>query len=284
MQPLNFLVPGFSKCGTTTLCALLSQHPDIFISDPKEPRFFSTDHYDRNWHSYQALFKPSRPGQQLGEGSTSYSTEHREVLSRERILKHYPDIKLIFIARDPRKRIESSYREFHHSGPNYGLNTPFTIAQALKELPVILRDSCYWERICNYRNYMPEENIHVVFLEQLQQNPQKTLETCFRFLNVDCATAPISPQLILNAGSEKYYDTRLLRTLRTNPHTGFKLAKIPVRLQHRLLCVLGLRRPFRRALEWDSEAHLIAQEALSDDIRLFLRHYDEGGELWPTMR
>lgn len=36
---LDFLVPGISKCGTTSLCALLNQHPHLFIPEEKEPLF-----------------------------------------------------------------------------------------------------------------------------------------------------------------------------------------------------------------------------------------------------
>ena len=32
----NFFVIGGSKCGTTALCELLANHPDVFISTPKE--------------------------------------------------------------------------------------------------------------------------------------------------------------------------------------------------------------------------------------------------------
>ena len=39
MQPglLNFLIVGAAKCGTTSLYHYLGQHPDVFLSTPKEP-------------------------------------------------------------------------------------------------------------------------------------------------------------------------------------------------------------------------------------------------------
>jgi hypothetical protein len=37
----NFLLVGAAKCGTTSLYHYLQQHPDIFMSSVKEPRFFS---------------------------------------------------------------------------------------------------------------------------------------------------------------------------------------------------------------------------------------------------
>src|SRR3954452_9585849 len=42
----NFLVIGAMKAGTTSLHAYLNQHPDVFVSSPKELDFFSAQH---NW-------------------------------------------------------------------------------------------------------------------------------------------------------------------------------------------------------------------------------------------
>jgi len=36
----NFLIVGAAKCGTTSLYYSLKQHPDVFMSNPKEPDFF----------------------------------------------------------------------------------------------------------------------------------------------------------------------------------------------------------------------------------------------------
>ena len=36
----NFLIVGAAKCGMTSLHYYLKQHPDVFMSTPKEPDFF----------------------------------------------------------------------------------------------------------------------------------------------------------------------------------------------------------------------------------------------------
>ena len=58
-KPNLFLI-GAPKCGTTSLASYLSDHPQIFVSDPKEPHFFNTDSENRktwNWEEYEAIFK-----------------------------------------------------------------------------------------------------------------------------------------------------------------------------------------------------------------------------------
>ena len=42
MRPNLFLV-GAPKCGTSALHGFLAQHPDVWMSEPKEPHFFCTD-------------------------------------------------------------------------------------------------------------------------------------------------------------------------------------------------------------------------------------------------
>ena len=37
----NFLIVGAAKSGTTSLHAYLSRHPDVLMSTPKEPKYFS---------------------------------------------------------------------------------------------------------------------------------------------------------------------------------------------------------------------------------------------------
>ena len=39
----DFLLVGAPKCGTSALHAALARHPQLFLSEPKEPKFFLTD-------------------------------------------------------------------------------------------------------------------------------------------------------------------------------------------------------------------------------------------------
>ena len=76
MKP-NFLVIGAMKCGTTSLCSLLGQHPDIFMSNPKETYFFSNDEvYQRGSSWYESIFLGSENKIAIGEGSTNYSKKY----------------------------------------------------------------------------------------------------------------------------------------------------------------------------------------------------------------
>ena len=81
----NFLLVGAAKCGTSSLHKYLDQHPEIFMSKVKEPRFISSqvtpfplrgpgDHkveawYVKNYEDYVKLFEEAGDHQAVGECS-----------------------------------------------------------------------------------------------------------------------------------------------------------------------------------------------------------------------
>lgn len=281
MQQISFLVPGFSKCGTTTLCSLLDQHPDIHIPALKEPNFFCKDDYNRRWHEYQNLFADSGTAKVLGEGSTFYTTVEYEARVQQRVKQHYPDIRLIFIARDPINRIESSIREFHHSGPRFGFDTPFDTEEALRQFPDIISDTQYWSRLNTYKDHFPEENIHLLFLEDLNSQTDVELANCFKFLGVDPTICIAGLSAPLNAGSSKLYDSRLLRKIRNNRFTGIPLSKIPVATQDRILSRVGLRHKFTQPISWKPNTKQWLLSQLKYEMSAFLNYAGKPADYWP---
>lgn len=260
---------------------MLADHPQIFIPKIKEPNYFALAQDKSNYDHYINLFSDAAPGQITGEGSQLYSAHEFEVVARNRILEHNPDIKLIFMVRNPMERIESSFREFHHSGPNLVINAPFTISEALEQLPALILDTHYWQRVNCYRERVPDTNILVVFLEELKHNPSEVLEKCYAFLGVETAFARSLRYIKLNASREKLYDSRLLRAMRTNPFTGFKIARIPIEWQNRIFSKIGLRRSFRGALHWDPETRIKVIQRLQEDAAKILHYCGKPADFWP---
>ena len=82
----TFLTIGAAKSGTTSIYDYLKQHPEIFMSPLKEPRFFAFDPEDPSHHGarwvkitkldeYLALFDDASDSEAVGEASPSYSEE-----------------------------------------------------------------------------------------------------------------------------------------------------------------------------------------------------------------
>lgn len=278
---LDFLVPGISKCGTTTLCALLNRHPRVYVPEEKEPLFFIHADYATKFDWYRELFRDAPPHALCGEGSTFYSSHTLEKATRNRIVEFNPEIKLIFIVRDPVDRIESSFREFHHSGPFFGVYPPFDLEAALLALPDILEDCRYRARIGNYRRLVPDRNILVLLLEDLKTAPEQVLERCFRFLGLDPGAAGHVPPLRLNEGEDKLRDTRAMRILRSAPLIGRRVSAWPLDKQNRVGVALGLRKPAAEAIHWSASARELVYRTLRDDVRLFLHDMGRSPDIWP---
>ncbi|MEZ5569498.1 MAG: sulfotransferase [Halioglobus sp.] len=278
---IDFIVPGFSKCGTTTLCALLDIHPAIFIPAIKEPWYFSHKKFDTQHEFYDEHYAPASPGQLKGDGSTDYTGYLREDVAVRRIYENNPDCRFIFIARNPAARIESSYREMHHSGVTFGLNAPYSLGENLRLFPQMVQDTLYWERIGKYRERFGDDAILVVFLEDLNADRQSVISRCLNHIGLGMDDYPEPSSINLNAGEEKLYDTLLFRFLRTNRFTGPRLARLPGAEQDRIFAPLFLRRAFgKKPLRWDQYSLDVFREEIVPDSMKFLEFYGKPANFW----
>lgn len=278
---IDFIVPGFSKCGTTTLCALLDLHPDIYIPPIKEPWYFSHKSFETQHTCYDDHYSAASLGQLKGDGSTDYTGYLREEISAHRIFENNPECRFIFIARDPRTRIESSYREMHHSGVTFGLNVPYGLSDCLQAYPQMIKDTLFWDRISVYRRVFGDNKILVVFLEDLKSDNTETLNRCLAHIGLKPDKLIAEKIVNLNTGEKKLYDTRLYRFLRTNRYAGKWLSKLQGAEQDRIFAPLGLRRAFgTSALQWDPQSHEIFQKEIVPDSLKFLDFYNKPAIFW----
>jgi hypothetical protein len=103
----DFLGLGTQKGGTTSLQALLGQHPGAYLPAAKELHYFSL-HYDKGQQWYASNFSCVGPDQRCGE-ITPYYLFHPE--APQRIHALLPQARLIVLLRDPVERAISQY--FH---------------------------------------------------------------------------------------------------------------------------------------------------------------------------
>ncbi len=189
----NLIVPGFAKSGTSSLHEYLNLHPGICMSSNKEPHHFAfTDKVSRGAEDHNALFKKSDGNEVwFGESSTSYAVWEPALC---RIKSNLSNTRLIVLLRDPVERLLSHY------GWMYALGLePRELMAALdnetKEptLPELSRKGCYpwYRRHSNYSYFCElmkfifgDENILFINSDDLKNNPERTLNQCFRFLQL----------------------------------------------------------------------------------------------------
>jgi GT2 family glycosyltransferase len=98
----NFFILGAPKTGTTSLAQWLKEHPQVWISTPKEPDFFGADIRRSSKVSlkqYESCFTGAKSSHiAIGEASTNYL---RSRLAISEILAYSPDARFIVGLRNP---------------------------------------------------------------------------------------------------------------------------------------------------------------------------------------
>ncbi|MGI9494219.1 MAG: sulfotransferase family protein [Geminicoccaceae bacterium] len=112
----DFYILGAPKAGTSSLAQYLDERGDVFVSDPKEPRYFADDFADRPFkdqESYLDLFDEAPEGALLGEGTTDYLVSKTAV---DRILDVRPDAKFIAMLRNPVQIVVAMHAQERKNG------------------------------------------------------------------------------------------------------------------------------------------------------------------------
>jgi len=184
MAKPNFLLIGAQKSATTSISVMLSHHPDVFVVRGKEPHFFSENRqYRRGWEWYMSLFSGHNDERVIIDASTSYSRASAFPNTISRIIKHVPDVKILYSVRHPLDRMESAYVEWM-STPSF-LFSDNSIIDMVRKKPNIIQSSRYWKNISAYRKYFSDQRIKIIWFDEYVNNPDAVLADVFEFIGVD---------------------------------------------------------------------------------------------------
>ena len=200
----NFLIVGAAKCGTTSMSEYLKQHPEIFISEVKEPRFLSSQsshlplngpgdakresRYITDYTAYQQLFKSAGEYKAVGEASadTLYYYQ-RTIPAIKKYIGEQP--KIIIMLRDPVKRAFSAYQHLVRDQRESlsfeeGLEKEEERKQKNYELIWYYRGvSNYYESVKSFIDSF--DNVHIIINEDLRDRASEIFHGIFSFLEVD---------------------------------------------------------------------------------------------------
>jgi len=190
----NFFIIGAQKAGTTSLYEYLRQHPDIFMSKPKEPNFFADDDkYSKGLDYYSKFFAECKDEKMIGEASTAYSSYLHLEKTIKRIYKFNPEIKLIYVLRNPFSRAYSSYwwnvrmqaepLSFDEALQQEENRTYKDVLEQLDPWSY-KRRGLYFNIIQQYLKYFPKKNLKVILLEDLNSSLIKICNDVYSFLNL----------------------------------------------------------------------------------------------------
>ena len=178
----TFVVIGGLKCGTTSLHHYLALHPQIAMSRPKELNFFVAElnwGLGANW--YASHFDSAALAR--GESSPHYTNRPRFDGVAERMRDTSPDVRVIYMVRDPVERMLSHY--LHNLGGGYDERP---LAEALAD-----ERSAYWQRsryafqLEPFLERFDHDAIALFSSEELARDRNGTMRSVYEFLGVDPA-------------------------------------------------------------------------------------------------
>ncbi len=202
----NLFVLGAAKAGTTSIYNLLRSHPDICMSDPKEPFFFECE-FEKGLKFYEDKYFSNWNGEKIiGEA------RHRNLYLPyvpERIHSVNPNPKLIVMLRDP---VDRAYSHWWHLFSRGLEDLDFekaiqldleriqkgdtiegdervaeycSIEDNVKMFRTYVDSGYYTLQLRKYNSLFKKENLLILLFDDLINKPQNLLDRMTDFLDID---------------------------------------------------------------------------------------------------
>lgn len=219
----NLFIVGQPKSGTTALHQFLGQHPEIYMSNIKEPHFFCSDfHLEsdrfygkrrffdfRSEAAYLQLFAKANESKIIGESSTNYLYSQ---VAAQKIHNFNPQAKIIIILREPAKylySLHSHYVKFTEENEPDFLTALAKESDRQKEQdssPRVTSPSYlyydqrvrYAQQVKRYCDRFPPEQIKVVVFEEFKSENDRIYQEILEFLGVDSSFLPEYGEVNIN--------------------------------------------------------------------------------------
>lgn len=227
MPSPDFLCIGSQKSGTTWLYDQLERHPQIWLPPIKELHYFDrpTDKrllnnifstklkgkfvrsslktlfekghvswliwfiFQRRCDSYyKGLFRPIK-GQICGEVTPAYAMLNPDTIAH--IAKFSPDLKLIYLLRNPIDRIWSQMNMFRRRSDTRGDISDEEVMAIKKDK--LFGHTRYIAHIERWTEHFDGSKLFIGFFDQIKEEPSQLIQDVFSFLEIDASYS--SPEL-----------------------------------------------------------------------------------------
>jgi hypothetical protein len=230
----DFFIVGHPKSGTTALYEMLRRHPQIFMPELKEPRFFASDLRARaqprevtatgglelpeTLDQYLSLFAPALPTQLAGEASPSYL---RSATAAAAIAEVQPGARVIAILREPASFLRSLHLELVQNHVEHEQDLRKALVNELRYADRVR----YVEQLRRYHAVFAPEQVLVLIYDDFRRENEATLRTVLRFLEVDDSAQMELVEANPSVHVRSLRADRLLRSLATGQGPVSRTAK-----------------------------------------------------------
>ncbi len=183
---VDFIIVGSMKAGTTSLHHWLMLSEQISMLRGESHFFNRSDRFEKGEKEYKKFLPPESGNRLVGDDTPTYS-----FLSEvpERIHSMAPNVKILWILRDPLKRAISQYWHAARKGfETRPINQAFTDELNGKTdniWKLYLHRSCYKDQIERYLKYFSDKKIHFVNFKDFAANDLEEKRRITDFLKID---------------------------------------------------------------------------------------------------
>ena len=189
----NLFIIGAMKSGTSYLHQLLSEHPEIFMSEEKEPCYFVDPRqlkkrwpemwekgYWKSERNYLQLFQGAENYAVKGESSVEYTSYPLLTGIPDRIKEFNQDSRFLYILRDPIERAVSHYWMYANY---YGIK--MDPMELLKKKPDFIDISNYALQLKHFFRVFKKDRFFLTTFEALTANPETVYKKILIWLALD---------------------------------------------------------------------------------------------------
>jgi hypothetical protein len=200
MQPIQIMIVGAQKAGTSSLKTYLGQHPGVCTHRHLEMMYFVNDaEYEQGYpQAYQRYFQCEQKEGMVLLAKSVGILDVREAMKR--LQDHNPDVRLVLSFRHPVDRAYSAY----WYARRIGWEKLETFEEAVDADPARFGDDVALRRHCAYKErslyakhlgtlweYFEREQTHVFLLEDIVHDAAHVCRMVFRqFENLDPSYVP----------------------------------------------------------------------------------------------
>ncbi|MCI0400313.1 MAG: sulfotransferase [Gammaproteobacteria bacterium] len=280
----NFLLIGAMKAGTTSLYHYLCSHPQVYMPPYKAPEFFAEgSNWRRGLDWYRRQFASAGPeAVAIGEASNVYTKYPHYPGVPQRIAAHIPEVRLIYVVRDPIDRIRSHYQTKVAEGTE---QAPFE--EAVFENPIYADYSRYALQIEQYLEYFSWKQLLVITAEDLRNDRQAIVRRVYQHLGVDADFVPSDLDREFYKTQERAARSPIPRWLRKGLKKYFPASKRAKELENNVLRMLNRLRRGTEQNPKPSRSFTIPEAArerlvylLEDDVRRLRRYIGPDFHAW----
>ncbi|VEP16606.1 Sulfotransferase [Hyella patelloides LEGE 07179] len=249
----NFLILGAAKTGTTSIYRYMKQHPEIYMSPAKEPRFFVFENETLDFNGvgdeietaktslqeYQQLFAGVEAEKAIGEATTMYLWSAK---APQRIKHYIPDVRMIAILRNPVDRAYSNYLHLKQAKREPLDSFSAAIQQESQRIKnhwwpfwYYKDQGFYYRQLQRYYSLFDSNQLKIYLYEDLKTEPLKLLQDIFSFLEVDDRFMPNISEVVRKSHSVPKNQALQSLVSQPNPFKSFLKPLLPQNLRQQII-------------------------------------------------